>query len=317
VFGVIVPVGPGAQEIARLADTLDSLRTFEGSEETHLILIDDNAQARDLSEIAATWKSREIIRTALWRDATPDPYSAMVAGTFEGLRAAAGKRLEFVLKLDTDALVIGPVADKLRAVFADERIGLAGSYTHTCTGARRDWSGWKRQLRRATQPVAIGPGRSVRYRSVRACRSVRALLRQATDNGYTPGEHCLGGAYAVGPRLLEQDALFAWRPWVGTHVSEDVVVGLLVIASGLTIRGLVGEGEAFGLAWKNLPLPPEELIQRGYSIAHSVRDQAYGEEAALRAYFRRHRTPACANAVDPRGEPRQPALPATNAVKGS
>jgi len=84
----------------------------------------------------------------------------MVAGTIERMRVASRRDREFVL--DTDVLVIRPVADKLRQVFADGGVGLVGYYTHKCTGARREWAEWEAKLRRATQPVAWGPSRRVR-----------------------------------------------------------------------------------------------------------------------------------------------------------
>jgi len=108
--------------------------------------------------------------------------------------------------------------------------------------------------------------------------------------GTPGGAHCLGGAYAVGPGLLNRRDLLDWRPWIRTGLSEDVVVGLLAAVSHLSVRGSVGSGEAFGLAWRNLPLPPAKLIEQGYSLVHSVRDQAYGDETDLRAYFRSRRS---------------------------
>jgi hypothetical protein len=94
-------------------------------------------------------------------------------------------------------------------------------------------------------------------------------------------------------RLLEREDLLDWRPWVGTSVSEDVVVGLLTFAARLRIRGYVEPGEVFALGWRELPLPPEQILARGYSVVHSVRDQLYGDERELRAYFRAHRTAQC------------------------
>jgi hypothetical protein len=76
-----------------------------------------------------------------------------------------------------------------------------------------------------------------------------------------------------------------WRPWVRTALGEDIVVAVLAKACGLGLQGSVAPGEVFGLAWQGLPLPPEELVARGYSVVHSVRDQAYGTEAELRSWF--------------------------------
>jgi hypothetical protein len=288
-YSVLVPVGPGELEIERMHDTLESVRAFESSDEIHLILVDDNPVPRDLARHAGDWASLDLVRTPLWEEGAPDPYSAMTAGTIEGMRVAARERPKFLLKLDTDALVVGPTADRLRRVFADDLVGMAGSYTHTCTGNRRDWRGWERPIRLAAHSVARGPGRAIRVRSPRHARAVRRSLALARANGYEVGAHCLGGAYAVGARLLEREELLDWRPWVGTDISEDVVVGLLTFAAGLHVRGYVEPGRVFALGWRELPLPPEQILARGYGVVHSVRDQPYGGERELRKYFRDRR----------------------------
>jgi hypothetical protein len=250
-------------------------------------VVDDCAQARRLPVDQREWASVDIVRTPLWERGTPDPYSAMVAGTLQGMVAARRHRPELLLKLDTDALLIAPAADKLRALLSDRSLGVVGSYTHTCTGARRDWSGWRKRLLRARLPIAVIPGRRMPgLRSLRAARAAGELLSRARANGYVWGAHCLGGAYALGPALLDRTDLLDWRPWVRTGLGEDVVVGLLATVAGLRIEGSVGPGETFGLAWQNLPLPPEQLLLNRYSVVHSVRDQQYGSETELRSFFR-------------------------------
>src|SRR5438105_1536499 len=148
-LGFLIPVGPDPHEPDRLLDTLDSVRAYEPSGQIHLVLVDDCAQPRRLPVDEREWASVDFVRTPLWERGTPDPYSAMVAGTLQGLVAAGRHGPELLLKLDTDALLIAPVADKLRALLGDRSLGVVGSYTHTCTGARRDWSGWRKRLLRA------------------------------------------------------------------------------------------------------------------------------------------------------------------------
>lgn len=289
-LSVLIPAGPGAAELDRLADTLESIRAFEAPGRIHLVLVDDAHEPRDLQVAADEWASCDVIRTALWGgDVAPDPYSAMVAGTIDGMRTAAARRPAFLLKLDTDALVIAPFAAKLLAATADPETGVLGSYTHTCTGAARDWSGWEPKLRRARARISVGRDPLIRYRGRHKVKAVRRLMSQAWAHGYLSGAHCLGGAYAVGPSLLQRIDLLDWTPWVHTGLGEDVVVGILAAAANLRIRGFVEPGDAFGIAWQELPLAPADLLSRGYSVIHSVRDQAYGSERALRALFRSRR----------------------------
>ena len=321
-FAVLMPIGPGDVHVARMADSLETVRACEASEEIHLVLVDDHPTPRDLSKRVGAdgWASLDVLRTPLWQDGAPDPYSAMVAGTIEGMRAAARHQPEFVLKLDTDTVMIGPVAHKLRRVFVEDRIGMVGSYTKTCAGDRRDWHLWEKRLRRATRTIAPSRRRVLRVRSPRDAREVRRMITVARRNGYEWGAHCLGGAYAVGPRLLEREDLLDWKPWVRTAIGEDVVVGLLSFAAGLHVRGHVEPGDPFALGWTSLPLPPEEIVARGYSLVHPLKDQAYGDERELREFFRRRLVPRRdlqqANTAAS-GAPRNLRRRATSAVGGT
>ena len=48
-FGIVVPVGPGPQEINRVRDLLDSLETYEPGN-FHLVLVDDAMVERGLPQ---------------------------------------------------------------------------------------------------------------------------------------------------------------------------------------------------------------------------------------------------------------------------
>jgi len=67
------------------------------------------------------------------------------------------------------------------------------------------------------------------------------------------------------------------------------VLGLLCAAAGFRMRGMVEDGEPFGVVWRGLPAPPADLLDRGFSIVHSVKDGPHGTEAELRAWFRARR----------------------------
>jgi hypothetical protein len=281
---VLMPIGPGEAELARARDSLASVRRHEPAAEP--VLVDDGPAARDLSALT----DGPVVRTALRGGWVPDRDSAMLAGTLAGLRAARSLDPAFVLKLDTDALVIAPFAEPIRAALAARpSAGLLGSYDRLCTGAPRDWSLWDGPLAAAARPLRLFPRRHGSriprgWRRTRAeRRHVRTTLAAARARGYRPGEHCLGGAYAVAPALVASPLLDAWRPWVGTRLAEDVLLGILCRAAGLEPAGLVGPGEPFALAWRGLPAEPSRLLAAGHAIVHSV---AGREEAELRAWFR-------------------------------
>lgn len=293
-FAVLVPVGPSELELNRLADLLDSLAAYEDSDDLHLILIDDSPSPRglaDLTPIAST-----VVRTALWEgEKPPDPYSAMVAGTMDGLRAAAELNVDFALKLDTDALIIGPFSAALRELFKSPELGLVGSYDVTCVGTSRvpSFGAWARRLGRVGLPwtIMIRPPILWRKPQTRAQRHLASAIyaRAKANSSYVRGGHCLGGAYAVSPQLLRHTELLDWRLWIRTQLGEDVIVGVIVGAAGFTMRSAVGHGEPFGLSHLGLPSPPHKLLKQRHSIIHSLKSHGGSDEEDLRELFRQYR----------------------------
>ncbi|MBV9421771.1 MAG: hypothetical protein JOZ98_02590 [Solirubrobacterales bacterium] len=285
-FSVFIPVGATEREPERLADTLDSLRAHAPSGDVRLTLIDDSPRPRRLESL---WPGVSVIRTALWDRRAPDPFSAMTAGTIEALKRAEG---DFALKLDTDAVVIAPFADSINSILAEEpSIGIIGAYDVAADGGRRDWSMWPALIRRTGRPVRAvrggGPLPRVMFPSQAERGAARRAVRAAEANPtYVLGAHCLGGAYAVSRSLFARRELLDWRPWVGTRLGEDVVLGILCAAAGLRMRGAAGAAEPFAVAWKGLPAEPSRLVARGHSIVHSVKDGTHGTECELREWFR-------------------------------
>jgi hypothetical protein len=287
VFGVIIPVGPGDREIARLHELLAELATHEDRQEVFLAIADDDRQPRS---VEVDWPGVLVFRTeARQRGGVLDAYGAMVASTLEGLRICRDRGVDMVVKLDTDAAVIGAFSAKIRAAFRDApTLGVVGSYDVTSVGGRRDWSVWAARLRRAALPLhlvrAPGGRASVRYKSRADRDAVRRLLAAARQHA-PEGAHCLGGAYAVSRPFLDSAELDSQR-WLDTGLSEDVVVGVLCSALGLRMCSLVGRDQPFALAWRGLPTSPAELARGGHSLVHSVKAETPEAEGEIRAALR-------------------------------
>jgi hypothetical protein len=290
-FVALIPVGPSDRDVDRLAHTVDALRRAEPSAPITLVVVDDAPAARDLRDVLRGEDVR-IVRTKVWegvRLLQPDPLAAHVAGTLDGLRVAAGLDPDFVLKLDVDALTIAPFAERIRQAFdADDRLGVVGSYDHTCTGGRRDWTVWERPIERLSGPIHVTRMTRLRlprpqWRLQRHRRRMQALIDEACEHGYSPGAHCMGGAYAVSRAFLARPDLLDSTPWLRSGLGEDVTVGILCHAAGLGMRSLVGPGEPFGVAHEGLPASPAWLRERGYSIVHSIRRPTPSDEEELRA----------------------------------
>lgn len=277
-FGVVIPVGPGERDLRRLSALVHEMGRHEPRDDLRLIVVDDAPEAR---QIQVDWPSVTVLRTELREHGRPDILSAHVAGTLAGLEACRG--LEFAVKLDTDAAVIGGFSPALRAAFSDPTLGVVGSYDRMSTGATRDWTMWKRRIDAADGRWTL---QRVDRRPRVAHRSGpdRRFVAEIRDRAYAfapPGAHCLGGAYAVSSAFLAAGE-FRWRPWVAGGLGEDVVVGLLSSAAGLRMRSLTARGEPFALAWQGLPATPTELVAAGHSIVHSVKCETDDAERVLR-----------------------------------
>jgi hypothetical protein len=82
--------------------------------------------------------------------------------------------LRFVVKLDTEALVIGPFSDKIRVALTDPNVGMIGSYEG------RDWTAWGKKVVKM-RGFGLWGTRTV----------LRSHINAALKNGYDPGDHCL------------------------------------------------------------------------------------------------------------------------------
>jgi hypothetical protein len=191
---------------------------------------------------------------------------------------AAG-RVDFVLRLDTDALVIGPFAAAVRDFLRRHpQNGMLGTLGCTC---RRD------------EPYYGCEARAVSDVMYARHRHIRAHARRAIGNGYRAKEYCQGGAYVLPFRTLERMArrgyLAAPEIWVEAPVPEDVMMGMYTRAVGLRSMDFSMPGQPFANHYRGLPYAPRELVRRGHAIIHSVKRDAEFPENEIRRFFRDRR----------------------------
>ena len=204
----------------------------------------------------------------------------------------------FVMKLDTDALIIAPFAEKiLRTLAARPDVGMVGLYNRMCDGSVRDQTSFRKMLGKLASPFAVWrnpPGWG--YLTVHLWGRGATIRRQITEAiraGYRPAEFILGGAYAFTGEAVRRFAKHGFLDdphlWLGTHFSEDVVLSMYVCATGLRLHGMTADGEPFAVQHYGLPDTPERLVERGYSVIHSVKSDARFSEAAIREFYRKRR----------------------------
>ncbi len=297
-FAVLLPVGPGSKEVERARDTLESLWTYEPGVSC-IVLIDDSPVSRPLLLLSGCPSGCEIsiLHNSLIDKAR---LGSLKVGILRGLSwIQQNTKAAFVLKIDTDSLVIGPFSRRvLEAFVAMPEVGMLGSYEKTCNGYKRDFSGWGKRVRKLGSRVSlwrspVSPLIHVRLAWWGNNATIREIIRQAVQAGYQPGEHCQGGGYAVSRAFLDRMAVrghfqdpYLWR---FTRCPEDVMIGMYTKAVGMRLHGLVEEGQPFGIRWKGLAAAPDQLMAKGYSLIHSVKNDQQFSEAEIRRFFRERR----------------------------
>lgn len=302
-FAVLIPVGPGPQELQRFQDALESLFYFEASC-SHVVLIDDVPHSRQLDgfvkQIAAFHgRSPEIKVFVNPRKSRGEGWSGgMCVGVALGTRWISEiSGIDFLLRIDADSLVIAPFADKVRSEFESNKLlGQLGTFRRYIDGTpriKRDDAGLmapfmktfivKRYGRKHLHFIITLWGRD-RFR--------KRIIRDALHNDYMFGEFCQGGGYAVSHSMLMAlkhhgflDDICLFRDF---YLGEDVVMSLLCYACGLKASDFNREGQPFGVEM-GLPKTPKEMLNKGYAIIHSIKSADLILENSIRDYYRAFR----------------------------
>ena len=307
---LLMSVGPGAMELARLRDFLPAIFHWEPAVRS-VVFIDDALEPRGLAkafDLPSGVSAHSILHPR--RGEGSGVWGGLVEGILLGLARIATHEPPgaAVLKIDTDALVIAPFADKASACFqAYSKVGMIGLYDRHCFGAPRSFQPWDRATLNHSLPVgtqrAPGGGRRLRLQVGNAYGTQRRIFSLARANGYRWGEHCLGGAYLLRGQTVRdlhgRGLLQHARFWRDSAIGEDVIVGAYVKAAGWDLRGFAAAREIFGIAYVGLPSSPEELEASGYSIIHSVKNDARQSEDQIRRYFQRRRVRLVPEPVPP------------------
>jgi hypothetical protein len=302
-YAVLVAIGPDEQELARTADLLESIAAYEPARPFWFVMVDD-AMGRDL--LRAFQFQSNCTPASVPHPRQLQPQRAARARKGKGLCAAMRQGLRwiadnapdapFTLKLDTDALVIAPFAEKIERVFnANPDVGMIGAYDRTPNGDARDISNNAANI----EGLYRGDG-LVRKLKTRFGSDEQAIISrhigEALKHGYRFGEHCLGGAYAISgdlPRRMRAGG-YLDDPglWLPIDCPEDVMVGLYTKAVGLRHMNCVANGEVFGVRHRGLADTPQRLIERGYSVIHAIKNDPTFPEEDIRRFFRERRRSA-------------------------
>jgi hypothetical protein len=308
VFAVYMPVGPGDDEVACAADVIDSV----GAYSEHLrwvILVDDGSPPRDLAALCAVPPGTRVV-------VLKNPRDGIGPGRTGGLCVAdlvafdylqRHTIADYVLKLDTDSLVIGPFERQVEQILMARpdagMLGVMGDSFGENRGHRT--TRYNRMLLENTLvmpdsyrelrpehvvnvvPLPAGYLDEALYRRFIQAREV---IARASARGYELGEYCLGGGYVVSRRLLDglaeagayEDPLI----WRELPMSEDLMMSVQCGAVGLKLYDVSQEGPRFAIDTRTITHSLAELERSSYSIIHSIKGTS---EERYRDFFRTRR----------------------------
>lgn len=286
-FAVLIPLGPGEIEAKRLKRLLEGLLLYE-PDVHHVVIIDDRSGHRFEDIIPPEIDSRTTI--------LPNPRNGrgnwwqggLCVALAEGLRwIGTTLDVEFVLRLDTDALTIDSFADRVVDAFnVDSKIGLLGTWDkypfngkqrlpHPGTSKTLPYILEKSSRRFAIWRHSDHPTR-VQCALSKNDRTVRKVIRSAIQNGYQPGDFLQGGAYAIRGQLVKD--LYSHQltrnplAFLGQFYGEDILATLFCYSMGYVPKGFNQPGEVFGVQYKGLPATIPELKDAKYALIHSVKE---------------------------------------------
>jgi hypothetical protein len=121
---------------------------------------------------------------------------------------------------------------------------------------------------------------------------LRYYYQLARSNGYSSGEHIIGGAALYSPKFIEklvQGDFLLREDLRRTKLQEDHLWGLLCKAVGMEIASFQIPEHPLAVVWRGLPCSPQELLANNAKVIHSTRFWNEMNEDRIRAFFRAHR----------------------------
>jgi hypothetical protein len=306
-FAAYIPVGPTDLEVERAVDVIDSIAKHDDAMRW-VIVIDDSCEPRDIARAVevpdyCTLVVLPSLRQGLGQARTGGLCAAGLAAAEYAQRATDA---DFLLKLDTDSLVINSLHNRATAVLMRHRdAGLFGVIGDSF-GENRTFKCIEMNEVKLQRTIDISLDLSAHSRSdsqvlrwwgvstrehFDCFLTLRALALKVRDRGHRLGQYCQGGGYILTRSLLDAlagaGAFINPLVWRDLLVGEDLMFGLQCAAAGLSMHDVSGQDQIFAVAPGCLSLSRKQLVDMNCSVIHSIKG---GLEAEVRDYFRLRRT---------------------------
>jgi hypothetical protein len=206
----------------------------------------------------------------------------------------------FVLKLDTDSLVIRPFeGEAVSRLALSSDIGILGSVGRTSNPDSPLFGFYDDAREQLCRELLLEEEACVKdsvFLASHANREAGSILttriKLARSKGYELGKYCQGGAYILSRKFLVEMRRYDFYrdsvSWSTFPFGEDMAISMYTHAIGLRMLCDDTCGAMFDVQWKGLPFAPDELLSRGSCFIHSLKNDEI-DESTLRAYFRLNR----------------------------
>jgi hypothetical protein len=286
-FALIVPIGPGDDELGRFHDLIESLWGYERGARLY-VAIDSSTHVRNVMPRDKRMRNLVTLRDPFHGQGEPlmGRLSASLLLGFALIRQAGP--FDFVLRADTDALIAGKFRDTVSQFLARHpQTGMLGTLGFTCCRESPHYGCEKTAVSDVVDALATLPRDSPGF------ARIEAQLSTAYRNGYAGKEYCQGGIYVLPFRTLERMSGLGYfdhpEDWLLLAVPEDVMMGMFTRTVGLESTDFSLPGEPFGSNWRGLAYSPQEMLRRGHALIHSVKSDPRYSERALRRFFKNQR----------------------------
>lgn len=282
----IMIIGPGEANIA--IDSLDSIKFYYP--DSDIWLLDDHTIDGTYEKIKS-WV--EVNGGVLYRNHEANGYVGLLNSLFSIFLyiKESKSQYDFVIKMDTDACLSNfGIVEHISGLFEREGPGMIGSYKFSPTGK-------KRKIHKQFRNILIDSSLIGFDKYKRTVRIGETLLTKhlfpALKNGYFPGEHVLGGLYALHYTTVEKliEAGFinnVIKKWTGLTL-EDIIISMGVKSIGHKLIDINTKENL--VAWLQysspLPLTGKMVLRKKLMALHPLKNDKEANE--LRQYLKQRR----------------------------
>jgi hypothetical protein len=289
-----MPVGPNSTP-EHVRDTVDSFRHYMAPDETALLVLDDTGGDAVAERLPDTHNVIRLVADDLLpgqESLRPTTFGLLFAKQAAALESVADAYdWRCLMRLDDDALLLGPNPhhDALTCFERWEDVGMLGAYLRRGDGTDKQAA----MAQKGRKLLGEVFSREL-FRHPRKSRLLVRLVVAAKRNGYRLGDMCTGGSF-----FLSRRAYDSFRElWRGDALSfrfssleDDLLFALHTAAGGFRLADFPAKSDIMAINWRGLPMPLEELVERGKKVVHPVKDPDDPTfEPEVRRYFRERRS---------------------------